>query len=71
MDKVVHNLIHRLLVMAEDDSKKVHSVHLHGHMEKHQALIQSVKEKIKPGLAAVYLKPFSKEMVKEYLNSLK
>ena len=71
MDQLVHNLIHKLLVMSEEDSKKVHSVHLHGTMEKHQALIQSVKEKIKPGLIAVYFKSFDRQMVKDYLNTMK
>lgn len=55
----------------EDDPKIMHSVHLRDHRLKHQELIQSVKERIKPGLTSVYFKAFDKQMIKDYLNSFK
>ena len=60
LDVVVHNLIHKLLVMSEEDPQIMHSVHLHDSMLKHQELIQSVKEEIKPGLTSVLFKAFDK-----------
>ena len=60
LDHLVHNLIHKLLVMSEEDPQIMHSVHLHDSMLKHQELIQSVKEEIKPGLTSVLFKAFDK-----------
>ena len=56
--------------MAEDDPKVIHAVHLLDGRMKHQELIQSVKEKIKPGLLSVYFKAFDKQMIKDYLHQL-
>ena len=71
LDVVVHNIIHKLLVMSEEDPQIINSVHLLAGRLKHQELIQSVKEKIKPGLTSVYFKAFDKQMIKDYLNSIK
>ena len=71
LDNLVHNLIHKLLVMSEEDPAVLHSVHLHASMLQHQELIQAVKEEIKPGLLNVLFKAFNKEMIKDYLNALK
>jgi len=40
-------------------------------MAKHQEMIQSVKQAIKPGFFAVYFRRFTIGMIKEYLNKLK
>ena len=70
MDNLVHNLIHQLLTMGEDDPLKNKQIHHQG-MAKHQEMIQSVKQAIKPGFFAVYFRPFTIEMIKDYLNDLK
>ena len=71
LDVVAHNLIHKLLVLGEEDPQIMHSVHLIDGRMKHQELIQSVKEKIKPGLVSVYLRPFEKQMIKDYLSAVR
>ena len=70
MDIAVHNLIHKLLVMSEEDPQVLHSVHLREGRLKHQELIQSVKEKIKPGLISEYTKAFEISIIKDYLHSI-
>lgn len=49
VDKKVHQMIHNLILMGEEDSLKKHRVHLKSHMLEHQDRIIFVKECIKPG----------------------
>ena len=66
IDVIVHKLIHEMIVMAEDDPQVKNSVHLKASMIEHQELIMSVKEAIKPGAFSTFIKPFTKDMLKDY-----
>ena len=35
VDEIVHELIHRMLQMSEDDQSQIHQVHLQQHMMHH------------------------------------
>ena len=71
IDEKVHNLIHDLLILGEDDPIKKNAVHLKIHMIDHQERIQAIKDRIKPGYIQMYTKAFDKQMIKEYLAYLK
>lgn len=70
IDQKVHNLIHLLFLKSEDDQTLVHQVHMEANMIHHQALINAIKDQIKPGLFKQHTQSFTPEMLKVYFNKL-
>ena len=70
IDEKVHQMIHQLLLKAEDDHQKVYKVHLRESMVHHQELINAIKDEIKPGLFKQQTQKFTPIMLKAYFNRL-
>jgi hypothetical protein len=70
IDEKIHKFVHNLLMMAEDDPQSQHAVHLKESMLQHQMQIMAIKDAIKPGVLSTYIKPYDKEMIKEYFAKL-
>jgi hypothetical protein len=70
MDEKVHGLVHILLVKGEFNITEQYGIH-HNNRRKHQDFILAVKNKIKPGILAIFLNKFTKQMVFDYLKHLK
>ena len=59
-----------MLILAEDDPVAKKSVHLPGNMMSHQEEIIAVKDAIKPGAFSTYFKPFTQEMLLNYMQNV-
>ena len=71
IDMIVHELIHGLLMKATDEKSKAYEEgHFNRSMVKHQAVINAIKHKIKPGLFKEYTEKFTPEMLKIYFKKL-
>lgn len=70
IDKKVHELIHHLLSRSEVEKWHLYQLNLNYTMQRHQELIDIIKDQIKPGLFKEHTRKFTPSMIKKYFNKL-